>query len=254
MSCGGESQHQVVCLDVISASAIDQNSTSQWVVVRWSTSSVAWGFNDSQTMTGYGAAGDNTWNFHMGTASGSSQNIVVADVGVSLPVIYGGGNQYGFGGTISGQYLGGTPNHVIYYTVPARPPSVPSQPGIGVSNVTQNSAYVTVTAPGSNGGAGIDAYSTEIWLNGGSGPIISWPGGSGTATGLTPGTNYVARAAAHNAAGWGPWTGWAPFTTIAGGRVKVNGSWVSAGSYIKVGGNWVRAAGVWKKVNGTWVK
>jgi len=253
MSCGGESGHQVVCLDIISASGIDQNSTSQWVVVRWSTSSVAWGFNDNQTMTGYGAAGDNTWNFHMGTASASSQNVVVADVGVSLPVIYGGGNQYGFGGAISGSYIGGTPSHVIYYTVPARPPSIPCSPGIGVSSVTQNSAYVSVTAPGCNGGAGIDAYTTEVWVNGGN-IVQSWPGGSGTATGLIPGTNYVARTAAHNAAGWSAWTAWVPFTTIAGGRVKAGSTWVSAGAYIKVGSAWARAQGVWKKAGGTWVK
>ena len=252
MSCGGESFHQVVCLDFISASAVDQNSTSQYVVVRYSTSSVQWGFNDDQTMTAYGTIGA-TWNFHMSAPSASSVNVVVADAGVWLPVDYGVSPVYGFGAVISGQYGGGTPAHQINWQVPARPPSVPSQPGIGVSQVTQNSAYITVTAPGSNGGAGIDAYTTEVWVNGGS-MVQSWPGGSGTATGLIPGTNYVARAAAHNAAGWGPFTGWAPFTTVAGGRVKVNGSWLSAGAYVKRSGSWVRAAGVWKKVNGTWVK
>lgn len=253
MSCGGESQHQVVCLDVISVGPIDQNTTSVWVVVRWSTSSIAWGFNDSQTMTAYGTI-DWSWNFQMVTGTGATTNVVVGDLGVSLPVIYGGGNTYGFGGVISGQYLGGTPAHVIYFTVPARPPSVPGVPGIGVSNVTQNSADIIVTAPGSNGGAGIDAYSTEVWVQGASGPSISWPGGSGTATGLTPGVSYAARTAAHNAAGWGPWSGFVGFTTIAGGRVKAGPTWVSAGAYVKAGPTWVRAAGVWKKAGNTWVK
>lgn len=252
MSCGAASQHQVVCLDIISASAIDQNTTGQYVVVRYSTSSIAWGFNDDQTMSAYGVVGG-TWNFHMGTPSGSTTNVVVGDLGVWLPVVYGGGNYYEWGASISGQYLGGTPSHVIGYTVPARPPSVPSAPGIGIGAVTQNTAVVNVTAPGSNGGAGIDAYTTEIWVNGG-GQVQSWAGGSGTATGLIPGTAYLARTAAHNAAGWGPYSGWAPFTTLSGGRVKVNGSWLPAGSWQKVNGAWVRSAGVWKKVNGAWVK
>jgi hypothetical protein len=211
VSCGGVSQHQVVCLDIIRADPIDQNSTSQYIVIRYSTSSVAWGFSDNQTMTAYGTL-SYTWNFYMSTPSASSQNVVVGDLGINLPVIYGGGNYYEFGAAISGQYLGGTPSHVIGYTVPARPPSVPGAPGIGVSNVTQNSAFINVTAPGSNGGAGIDAYTTEVWVNGG-GQVQSWAGGSGTATGLIPGTSYVARAAAHNAAGWGPYSAWAPFTT-----------------------------------------
>jgi hypothetical protein len=252
MSCGGVSQHQVVCLDFISATGVDQGTTGQYVVVRYSTSSVAWGFNDDQTMTAYGTISA-TWNFHMSAPSGQSVNVVVADAGVWLPVNYGTSPVYGFGGVISGQYLGGTPAHEIQWQVPARPPSVPGSPGVSVSNVTQNSAFVTVTAPGSNGGAGIDAYTTEVWVNGGS-QVVSWGGGSGTATGLIPGTNYVARAAAHNAAGWGPYSAWAPFTTIAGGRVKAGTTWVSAGAYIKAGSTWVRAQGVWKKAGGTWVK
>jgi hypothetical protein len=252
MACGPEEQHQVTCIDFMSLSGIDQNTTGAYLVVRYSTSSVAWGFNDAQTMQAYGTI-EAVWNFHMDAPSGQSVNVVVADAGVWLPVVYGGGNQYGFGAVISGQYLGGTPEQVVYFTVPARPPSVPSQPGIGVSSVTQNSAYITVTAPGSNGGAGIDAYTTEVWVNGG-GQVLQWGGGSGTATGLIPGTNYVARSAAHNAAGWSAYTDWAPFTTIAGGRVKAGPTWVSAGAYIKAGPTWVRAQGVWKKAGNTWVK
>jgi hypothetical protein len=253
MSCGAEEQHQVTCIDFMSLSGIDANTTSAWLVVRYSTSSVQWGFNDNQTMTAYGTL-EYTWNFGFNTATASSTNVVVGDLGVSLPVIYGGGNTYGFGAVISGQYLGGTPEHVVYFTMPARPYSAPCSPGIGASNVTQNSAYITVTAPGCNGGAGIDAYETEVWVNGG-GRVAIWAGGSGTATGLVPGTNYVARARARNAAGlWSEWSGWAYFTTVAGGRVKAGPTWVSAGAYIKAGPTWVRAQGVWKKAGNTWVK
>jgi hypothetical protein len=252
MSCGGVSQHQVVCLDVISVGAIDQNTTAVWVVIRYSTSSVEWGFNDAQTMTAYGTL-DYTWNFQMSTATGSSTNVVVGDLGVSLPVIYGGGNTYGFGAVISGQYLGGTPAHQINFTVPPRPPSPPGTPGVGISSITQTTAYVTVTAPGSNGGAAIDAYETEVWVNGGS-RVLIWPNGSGTATGLTPGVTYIARARAHNAAGWGAWSGNVAFTTVAGGRAKVAGTWRNASARAKVNAAWVPAVGVWKKVNGAWVK
>lgn len=252
MSCGGVSQHQVVCLDFISATGVDQNTTAQYVVVRYSTSSVAWGFNDAQTMTAYGTISA-VWNFQMSTATGSSTNVVVADAGVWLPVNYGVSPVYGFGAVISGQYLGGTPAHQIDWQVPARPPSVPSEPGVSVSAVTQTSAFVNVTAPASNGGAGIDAYTTEVWINGGA-MVQQWAGGSGTATGLTPGVTYAARAAAHNAAGWGPYSPWAYFTTIAGGRVKAGPTWVSAGAYIKAGPTWVRAVGVWKKAGSTWVR
>jgi hypothetical protein len=232
---------------------IDQNTTSCTITIRYSTSSVAWGFNDSQNLRAYGSI-DTNWNFHMGTASGSSQNVVVADAAVTVPVNYGAPGQYGFGAIISGQYLGGTPSHVIYVDVPARPPSVPGAPGISIGTVTQTTAVVWVSAPGNNGGAGIDAYTTEVWVNGG-GQVQSWAGGTGTATGLTPGVNYVARAAAHNAAGWGPYSAWAPFTTIAGGRVKVGASWQNGAAWIKnPAGTWVRAVGVWKKAGATWVK
>jgi hypothetical protein len=253
MSCGGASQHQVVCLDFISATGVDHNTTQQYVVVRYSTSSVAWGFNDDQTMTAYGTISA-VWNFHMGTGSGTSTNVVVADAGVWLPVNFGVSPVYGFGAVISGQYLGGTPAHQIDWQVPARPPAPPGVPGVTVTAVTQTTANVNVTAPGDNGGAGIDAYSTEVWVNGAGGPSISWAGGSGVATGLTPGVTYAARAAAHNAAGWGAWSGFVYFTTIAGGRVKVGAAWQSAGAYVKAGPAWVRAVGVWKKAGGTWVR
>jgi hypothetical protein len=209
--------------------------------------------DSSNTINGSDAAG--AWSANNFAFSGAG-DYLVAQRDFETTISYGVNNLVRIYLYATGMATGGTgPSSLtIDYPMPARTPVVASAPGISVSSVTQNTAYVTVTAPGSNGGAGITAYEVYVDddINLGS-PASSWGGGSGTATNLLPSTLYYARTRALNAAGWSPW-GTASFTTLAGSSVKVNNAWVNASPWVKVNGAWVRASAVWKKVNGAWVK
>jgi len=108
------------------------------------------------------------------------------------------------------------------YPLPARTPVTPDAPGTSAGTITSSSAQILVTAPGSNGGAGIDDYetyilTTNVWpFYGTGGNVVAvWHGGSGTASGLTKHTTYYYTSRAHNSAGWSGWTNMGAFTTLA---------------------------------------
>jgi hypothetical protein len=248
MPCGAVEQFQSVCIDVASVDPIGPSTTSVWLSLFYTTTTTR-AFDDTQTMTATGKIVA-AWNYDLNTPDGTV-NTRISQTGVSLPVIYGGGNSYSFTAAVSGQYLGGTPEYTYTYTVPARPPSPASAPGLAVSAITQTSAYITVSPSASNGGSAIDGYYVDVDddPNYGSATVFM---GSGTVSGLVPGTLYYVRCRAHNGAGWGAFAS-TTFTTLSGGMTKVSGAWRMAAPRVKVSGAWKTAA-VWKKVNGKWVK
>lgn len=69
---------------------------------------------------------------------------------------------------------------------------------------------------------------------------------------LALGTNYWVHARTINDVGWGAWSPILQFRTLAGARVKVNGSWQEAVPMVRVNGVWrqaipfVRQSGSWR--------
>jgi hypothetical protein len=211
---GGQVQHEAVGVNVFN-DGYDTNTPSINVYADWYIHTFSWGFNDNQTLNVDGSTGA-TFNFACNTGNGEVDLYVGRTTIYGQGQSYGGGPTYRFHGWITGQYLGGQPSVDYYWALPARPANVPTNPGCSVSNVTNNSAYVTVTASDGRG-AGVDQYQVAISLPGGSFSSWSqsWTGGSGTATNLQPATVYEAAAQAHNGVGWSGWTFSGQFTTGA---------------------------------------
>lgn len=101
---------------------------------------------------------------------------------------------------------------------------VPTAPGVSVSAVGRD-LTVTVTAPGDNGGTGVDQYSVQISKDGG-----PWEnqrnGGTTTYVGLAPGS-YRARAWCHNAVGYSQTAISASVAVRAGGKRWTGTAFVS---------------------------
>jgi titin len=96
------------------------------------------------------------------------------------------------------------PASAIVDTVPRTVPAAPQWPSVTPGN---GSATVYWLAPSKTGGAAIDTYAVEQaasangpWIN-----RVIMGSLNHTASGLTNGTAYYFRVAAHNAAGWGPY-------------------------------------------------
>lgn len=161
-------------------------------------------------------------------------------------------------GATGTQGLGGptTLSVTINRTPPPPSTTVPGAPGAGSNgSVTQTSFNHSFTGPSSNGGKAIDSYQTQIATNSGftsGSQTKSTKGSPASFTGLAPGTRYYVRTRAHNANGYGKWSGTTTVDTVAGAYVKVNGAWHKAVPYVKVNGAWkvaqpyVKASGSWK--------
>jgi hypothetical protein len=175
----------------------------------------SWNFNDSQTVTLSGSVGG-SWTFQNTMGANGTAAFGPAVIG-GQGQNYGGGPVYTVTAVLSGIYLGpggnGTASVTSSFALPARPPNVPTNPGVAVDSVTATSARVVVFASDGRGAA-VDAYQTAISLPGGNwgGWSQSWFGGTGTATGLQPNTYYECAAQAHNWVGWSGWT-YSSFTT-----------------------------------------
>jgi hypothetical protein len=169
----------------------------------------------------------NACSWNVGGSAGSANNHNYSSSGAETVAVGSGtfgvtpGGSYGISASVSGLADGsggGAASSVsATYTVP---PVVPNPPGTGVDSITSSSARIVVSAPGYNGGAGIDAYEAYVltnnaWPGSGGNVVASWAGGTGTASGLTRHTTYYYTARAHNAAGWSGWAGMGSFTTAA---------------------------------------
>lgn len=185
-------------------------SINVYVAVYVSTASFSYSDNQHISLTGNVGA---EWDFFNGLGSNSQTHIGTATLG-GQGQSYGGGPTYYFHAQLSGAFDGSNPAHAVNFTLPARPPNVPTNPPVSVDSITATSARVVVSA--ANGrGAAVDAYEVAISAPGGSFATWSqsWSGGTGTATNLQPVTVYKAAARAHNAVGWSSWTESAPFTS-----------------------------------------
>lgn len=132
--------------------------------------------------------------------------------------------------------------------------SVPPAPTpLEFQNITATAMRARFSGNG-NGGAPLlrweSQYSTSpTFASGNSGLIVS--GGTVDQDGLTPGTTYYWRHRGVNTLGNGAWSAVTSATTLAGGRIKHDGSWVDAVPWEKVGGSWVRSR-VFEKQGGSW--
>lgn len=136
--------------------------------------------------------------------------------------------------------------------------AVPGAPGYPViSDIKQNSFYVSFTPPASNGGSAILEYRLYYNTVPNDTGVQSLPYTMGTPllvnVGLQPATTYYVWARARSAVGWGPYSEIITIRTVAGAWITVGSLTKEAVPYVNVGGvwklaqPWSRAAGVWKE-------
>lgn len=209
---GGESGHEAVGINVFTDG---YNTNTPSINVYWDfyARSVNWGFSDNQTLSVSGSV-SGTFNFFFNVGSGVVDQYVGRLTIFNQGQSYGGGPVYTVTGRISGSYLGATPSCTVSYSLPARPPNVPTAPGVSISNVTTSSAKVNVSASDGRGAA-VTSYLVQVSSSSSFNSIVATLGGSGTVSGLAPNTPYWVRARAHNSVGDSAWSGTATFTTGA---------------------------------------
>jgi hypothetical protein len=198
----------------ISFSSVTSSSTNVDVTIKYYIENTQW-FSDNQTLK-YDS-GNGSWQTHNFTNDFPAGVELIRTVTRSnLPISYSGGPTYTAKAEITGAYDGSNPSKNRNYTLPERPASIPGAPGGPyIQGVTNNSAQVYVTGAASNG-ATIDAYQIEIATNTGFTTGYQLAGNSNNVFGgLAAATTYYTRSRAHNAAGWGPYTGTKSFTTGA---------------------------------------
>lgn len=227
---GGESGHEQVGINVFT-DGYDTNTPSINVYWDFYARSVNWGFADNQTLTVWGST-SGTFNFFFNVGGG------IADQYIGRLTIFGQGQNYGGGpvytvaAQISGSYLGATPSAQVSFSLPARPPNVPTAPGLSITNVTTNSAQINVSAADGRGSA-ITSYLVQVSSTSSFNSVVATLGGTGVVTGLSPNTTYWVRARAHNGVGDGPFSGTQSFTTgatVPGVPTAVSSSAVSQSS------------------------
>ncbi|WP_263729949.1 fibronectin type III domain-containing protein [Cellulomonas sp. SG140] len=133
------------------------------------------------------------------------------------------------------------------FTTLATVPDAPTN--VSVGSIQPDTALVSWTAP-YDGGSTLTNYNVQVATDAAFTTNVQ-TFTTGALSGLIPGTVQYVRVRAGNAMGWGAWSSTVSFTTLSGGKVKVNGSWVNAKVWIKVNGAWVPGK-VYKKANGAW--
>lgn len=129
----------------------------------------------------------------------------------------GGGPTYSFHAQLSGSFNGATPFVDTSYTLPALPVRVSSAPGApGYANTSGTQTDIGFGLPADQGGQFPDYTWVQVGLAN-FGSLVydnQSPGWNGRVlTGLMPNTDYFARVASHNAAGWSPWSPVSSFRT-----------------------------------------
>lgn len=215
-----------------------------------------WNFNDSQTVNLSGSAGA-SWTFQNTMGANGIAAIGTAVIG-GQGQSYGGGPTYSFHAQLDGVYLGAGPALDFSFPLPARPirpPGAPTAPGYG--SITATSVVVGWAYSGDNGGSGLDADWLQLATDAGFGTIVySNIGGINLGrgvSGLTPGTTYYGRAAAHNAAGWSGWSGTSSVTLLPGANAQRGGAWQNGVPEPRRSGAFVGTSNIYKRRNGAWV-
>lgn len=220
---GAFSGHMRVGIDIRTAGS---NPMDLYIDV-WVQCEGNWNFSDNQHVSLRGsAAGD--WDFFNSLGANQTQligTVVIANQGRS----YGGGPNYSFTATLTGNYLGTTSSASRGYTLPALPPGVPNPPSSGPawSAVTAVSATLTWGATTDAHGSTPDADELQVSRNSGFTDIVydnTGPGNSRSVTGLAPGTKYWSRSRIHNGVGW---SGWSVVTTGTTGAFATSAPTVS---------------------------
>lgn len=215
---GGQSGRMQVGIQV-RTDAYDTNTPSIAVYVDLAVRVVNYRYNDAQVLhlrgsvaADYGfqnyQASSGTHEFHVATYTihGQGQN-------------YGGGPTYYFELSLSGAFDNSAPSVGVNWSLPPRPPNVPTPPGISWGEIGAN--HIDIIIHASDGrGLGVDAYQTLVGTNGNSvdtiinSQVANFGGGSGRVWGLTRYGAYAAIARAHNGVGWSNWAGPAFFRTL----------------------------------------
>lgn len=239
---GAQSGKMKVGIEVRLVSSITPSSTHANFEIDFWIEVINWRYQDNQrlnwggTWTGLGA--EDFYNYQASTGTVSWKQKTIPS---TMPLQYGGGPNHRIDLNISGAYDGSAPAVTVYYTIPARPASVPGTPGVSISNVTASSAKVNLTAPASNG-ASIDSYQVQVSTTSNFSNVIATLGGTGTVTGLSAATTYYVRARAHNSVGWGAYSATKSFTTGATVPSKVGTVTVSNIGQISADLSWAAPA------------
>lgn len=125
----------------------------------------------------------------------------------------------------------------VTITNPATPPGAPT--GLAFRESARSATNLGVEySRGPANGAAIDQDNAEwsrvadgvvVWNDYGSNTFTSPQGGAVPgAPALSPGTEYRVRVRSHNAAGWGPFSGYVTSRTLARARVPKGGAYVPA--------------------------
>lgn len=143
---------------------------------------------------------------------------------------------------------------------PPRIPKPPTAPqNLTVVNLTPTSAGVQYSGPADWRGSSLVRYIADwyeinnidnprVWQDLNSNGYTSPANGAGPE--LKPGSTYHVYVYAESNVGYGA-NAMVGFTTITGGRRKVDGVWRRVARWRKVNGSWRRVAR-WRKVDGTW--
>ncbi|MEV4642779.1 fibronectin type III domain-containing protein [Actinoplanes sp. NPDC049548] len=201
----------------LTSSTPSASSTSVTVTVKlYIQCSDSYNFDDNQNWSLSGSHGD-SGSFHNSLANGESKLLYSTSFGAAID--YDGTGSLSYSASLSGAFNGAHPTHSRSITLPKRPPSAPSPPGVpSAGSITATSVSLTWTAGSANGSA-INGNAGQVARDSAFTQIVkSWSedGWSGqTVTGLPKGTTLYARVRARNSVGWSGWSGARAFTTLA---------------------------------------
>lgn len=235
------------------------SSNIYWRIIVHKTNTTghrAWGSNGS---SGYADAsvgrvwtnGNMEYNFQNGSMSGS---FTIAEGTFNVAHRPDGNAEYYVSGGLTLTGLGSASATTGWRSLPRiQTATVPQAPtGLGVDQNEMTSLRYRFSGNG-DGGAPILEWQA-LWQEG-SGPQnpLGWQSGTLILPGLKPGTNYNFWSRGRNSVGWGPWSGMSSGRTLAGSRVRHNGTWKEAVPYVKHNGAW-KLAQPYSKINGIWRK
>lgn len=207
-----------------------------------------WGRGDCNAYINHGSKGGQT-TFH-------------GPITRSVPIRYGSGTKLTFNISFDmGPEIQGVSYLNFDYMLPARAGNIPDAPVLSISEITQTSARLKMSAPKNNGGVAVTQYSMTVTRDNkhpsNGGQVVHTTGSTNfVATGLTPGRPYFVWVGCRNDVGWSKTVSAKRFDTRPPVFVKVAGVWREAAVYVKVGSTWknadvsVRAGNAWRNVLG----